>query len=127
MAQALYRFPNYTPPCPSTYVGTESTVVDSGRNISGVVIGSVVRESVAAVDVTYNYITVEDWAKILQQFNPKYGGSFFKRVTFFNQTSGSWETRTFYVGDRTTSGMHILDKNGNPIGWRDAKLSLVEK
>ena len=31
-----------------------------------------------------------------------------------------------YVGDRTSSGMIYLDKNGNPQGWLNPKLSLVE-
>lgn len=127
MAQKLYYFSDYTPPCPHEYVGTTSTIVDSGRNVNGHVVGGVVREDVAAVDVTYNYISIKDWAKILQQFNSKYGGSFYRRVTFFNQVSQALETRTFYVGDRTTGGMHIFDKKGMPTGWLGAKLSLVEK
>lgn len=127
MEKSLFYFDNFTPKCSSTYVGTESTVVDSGRNVSGVVIGSVVRESVCAIDATWNYISVEDWAKILQQFNSKYGGSFYRRVTFFNQVSANWESKTFYVGDRTTAGLIVLDHNGNPRGWQNAKLSLVER
>ncbi|MFQ9515340.1 MAG: hypothetical protein ACLRZ9_05890 [Eubacterium sp.] len=126
-AKSLYYFDNYTPPCGSEYVGVTSTIVDSGRSVQGYVVGGVVREDVAAIDVTYNYISVQDWAKILQQFDSKYGGSFYRRVTFFNQVSNSWKTRTFYVGDRTTSGLHILDANGRPQGWIGAKLSLVEK
>lgn len=127
MGKALFKIGNFTPECPSSYVGTESTVVDSGRNVQGVVVGSVVRESVCAIDATWNYIEIEDWAKILQQFNTKYGGSFYRRVTFFNQVSASWETKTFYVGDRTTAGLIVLDRNGNPRGWQNAKLSLVER
>lgn len=127
MAKKLFYFKNYTPPCPSSYVATTSTVVDSGRNINGYVIGGVVREDVAAIDITYNYISVKEWHNILKQFDGKQGGSFYKSVTFFNQSTNSWGTRTFYVGDRTTGGLHILDKNGKPQGWLNAKLSLVEK
>lgn len=127
MAKQLYYFPDYEPPCSSTYVGGTSTIVDSGRNVAGVVIGGVVREDVAAIDVTYNYISVEDWSKILKQFDSKYGGSFYRTVTFYDQVSNSWKTRKFYVGDRTTSGMNVLSATGKPRGWIDAKLSLVEK
>ena len=125
--QKLLYWSNYTPPCPSTYNGTTATVVDSGRNVKGVTVGGVVREGVAAVDVTFNYITTKEWSKILSQFNSKLGGSFYRKTTFFNQETNQLETRTFYVGDRTTNGLHLLDKNGKPQGWLGAKLSLVEK
>lgn len=123
----LIKIGNYKLPCPSTYVATTSTIVDSGRNVNGKVIGAVVREDVAAIDATYKYISVEEWATILQLFSAKHGGSFYRKVTFYDQVSNSIVTRTMYIGDRTSSGLHILDKNGNPQGWCDAKLSLVEK
>ena len=99
-----------------------------GLNIGyGKVIGAVVREDVGAVDVTFAYISVGVWAKILQQFDRKYGGSFYQWVTFFDQVSAKETTRKMYVGDRTTAGMHLLDKNGKPQAWLGAKLQLVEK
>lgn len=123
----LIKIGNYKPKCPSEYNATTSTIVDSGRNVNGKVIGAVVRENVAAIDITFNYISVEDWATILQCFDSNYGGSFYRNVTFYDQVSNSLVTRKMYVGDRTSNGLHILDKNGNPQGWLGAKLSLVEK
>lgn len=127
MASKLLQIGNYRPPCPSTYNVTTATIVDSGRNVRGVVVGSVVRPGVVSVDSTFNYITTEEWSKILKCFNSQLGGSFYRKVTFFNQETNRVETRTFYVGDRTTNGLHMLDKNGNPVAWLGAKLSLVEK
>lgn len=127
MSVLLKKVGNYKPPCPSEYVATTSTIVDSGRSITGKVIGAVVREDVGAVDVTFAYISVGVWAKILQQFDSKYGGSFYQWVTFFDQVSAKESTRKMYVGDRTTAGMHLLDKNGKPQAWLGAKLQLVEK
>lgn len=127
MSGILQKVGNYKLPCPSEYVGKTSTIVDAGRNVQGVVVGAVVREDVAGIDVTFNYISVDVWAKILQQFDSKYGGSFYQWVTFFDQVSAKTSTRKMYVGDRTTAGMHILDKKGNPQGWLGAKLELVEK
>lgn len=126
MSTRLLQIRNTVIKCPSTYVGTESTVVDSGRNLQGVAIGAVIRESLASVDVSWSYISVESWSNILKLFNSKYGGSFYNKVTFFNQVSGQLETRTMYVSDRTSSGMIVFDRNGNPRGYQDAKLSLVE-
>ena len=56
-------------PEPSTYSATTSTIVDSGRNVQGYVIGAVIREGVARVDLTWNFITAEDLASIMAQFN----------------------------------------------------------
>ena len=89
-------------------------------------IGAVIRHDVAKVELTWRYLTVEEWSAILKLFNPKYGGSFYNPVRFFNQVSGDWETRQMYVGDRTSSGMFKLDANGIPVGWMGPKLSLIE-
>lgn len=126
MARALINIAGYDLPTPSDYVGNTADLVDSGRNTQGVVVGAVIRHDVAKVTATYKYLTCEQWSNILKKFNPKYGGSFYNEVTFYNQVSNSWETRTMYVGDRTSSGMIYLDKNGNPQGWLNPKLSLVE-
>lgn len=113
---------------PSKYVGLTATLVDSGRNAAGVVIGSVIREDVAKVEADYNYITAKDWSDILKKFNSAYGGSFYQTVTFYNQTTASWETRTMYVGDRTTGGAFKCDPTTGAVeGWMNAHLSLVEK
>lgn len=124
---ALLKIGGYVPPCPSDYIGTTSTIVDSGRNINGVVVGAVVREDVGAVSASWKYISVSDWAKILQQFSSKHGGSFYQRVTYFDQGLNTIRTCKMYVGDRTTGGMAVLDRNGEPKGWLNAKLELVEK
>lgn len=112
---------------PSEYNVTTSTIVDSGRNVNGKVVGAVVREDVVAIDIVFNYITVEDWSTILKLFDSSQGGSFYQKVEFYDQTSNSWKTRTMYVGDRTSNGLHMLDKNGYPQAWLGAKLSLVQK
>jgi hypothetical protein len=122
-------------PTPSEYIGNTATVVDSARNTDGYMIGTVIRSGVAKIQLTWNYISVEDWAEMLQQFEPAYGGAFVRDVTFFNQTSGTLETRQMYVGDRTSNGMFLLydeetaptiNQIGLPCGYLGAKFSLVE-
>lgn len=124
--RALIRVGNYDIPTPSTYLGNTADIVDSGRNVEGRVIGSVIRHDVGKVEASWRYLTVKEWSDILKRFNPKYGGSFYNKVTFFNQVTATWETRTMYVGDRTTGGLIQLDKNGNPQGYVQCKLALVE-
>lgn len=112
-------------PAPSVYNATCSTVVDSGRNVNGEYIGAVIREDVAKVEMTWKFISAEDWAAVLQLFLSKYGGSFINDVTFFNQTINDWETREMYVSDRT-AGIYLRDKNGAIRGYTNPRIALVE-
>lgn len=112
-------------PAPSFYNATCSTVVDDGRNVKGEYIGSVIREDVAKVELSWRYISAEDWAGILQRFLKKYGGSFVNPVTFLNQVTNSWETRNMYVSDRT-AGMYMRNPDGSVRGYTDARIALVE-
>ena len=114
-------------PTPSTYVGTEATIVDSARNTQGYVIGAVIRESVAKVEMSWRWLPAADWSNILKLFNVAYGGSFYNSVTFFNQLTGGWTTADMYVGDRTSSGAFTVDPDtGEVTGYTGAKLSLIQ-
>lgn len=112
-------------PEPSAYSAITSTVVDSGRNVQGYVIGAVVRDDIAKIECTWNYISAQDWANILSQFSPARGGSFYNNVTFFLQDTNSWVTREMYVSDRQAQ-VFLRDKNGGVRGYQGATLSLVE-
>ena len=122
-------------PTPSTYIGNTATIVDSARNVDGRMIGTVIRNGVAKIQMTWAYIDAQKWAELLQQFEPSYGGSFTRQVSFYNQTSGVIETREMYVGDRTSAGSFLLYNAENapaaymiglPRGYRDAAFSLIE-
>lgn len=112
-------------PSPSTYTGTTATLVNDARNTKGYVVGSVIRDDVAKVEMTWRFISVSAWASILGRFSRTRGGSFTNQVTFFCQDSGTWETREMYVSDRNAS-IFKRDHQGNIAGYIDASLSLVE-
>ena len=116
-----YEFPE-----PSTYSGSTSTLVDSGRNTAGVTIGSVIRDDVGKVEVSWKYLTIEQWANILKCFSIARGGSFYNSVTFFCQDIGGWTTREMYVSDRSAGMWRRDPETGDVLGWTDCKLSLVE-
>ena len=124
--RALVRVAGLDLPEPSTYSGNTATIVDSGRNVQGELIASVVREDVAKVELTWNYLTAQQWAAINKKFSSKYGGSFINNVTFYDQTSGDWITREMYVSDRSAGMWRRDPTNGNILGWTDCKLSLIE-
>lgn len=119
---ALVTVAGYELPEPSAYSANTSTLVDSARNVQGYVIGSVIRSDVAKVELSWRYLTVEQWATILSLFNR----SFYNNVTFFNQSTGRYETRQMYVGDRKAGMWRRHPVSNDVMGWTECKLSLVE-
>lgn len=79
--RALVTVGSYPFPEPSAYSGNTATLVDSARNLEGVVIGSVIRDDVAKVEMSWRYLTVEQWAAINKCFKQSAGGKFYNTVT----------------------------------------------
>ena len=46
-------------PEPSEYSANTSTLVDSGRNVQGMVVGSVIRSGVSKIEVKWNYLHIQ--------------------------------------------------------------------
>ena len=120
--QALVTVAGADLPEPSTYSGTTSTIVDSARNVSGYVVGSVVRHDVAKVELQWKYLTARQWADILSLFT----SSFYNSVTFYNQATASFTTRRMYVSDRNAGMWRRDPDSGEIMGWTNCSLSLVE-
>lgn len=119
---ALVSIGGFDFPEPSTYNATTSTIVDSARNVSGYVVGEVVRNDVAKVELTWKYLTAQQWANILSLF----ANSFYNDVTFYNQVTASYTTRTMYVSDKTAGMFRRHPTTGDVLGWTECSLSLVE-
>lgn len=109
-------------PEPSEYSANTSTIVDSGRNVQGYVIGSVVRHDVAKVELKWRYLTAQQWANVLSLFT----NNFYNNVTFFNQATAQYTTRQMYVGDRKAGMWRRHPVSGEVLGFVDCALSLVE-
>lgn len=109
-------------PEPSSYSAGTSTLVDSARNVSGYVVGSVVRNDVAKVELSWRYLTVRQWANVLSLFK----NNFYNSVTFFDQTTGDYTTRQMYVSDRNAGMWRRHPETGEVLGWTECTLSLVE-
>ena len=109
-------------PEPSGYTAQTSTIVDSGRNVSGYVIGSVIRSNVAKVELSWKYLTAEQWANAIGPFDR----NFYCTVRFFDQSTAEYTTRQMYVSDRK-AGMWRRDPHtGKVLGWVECGFSLVE-
>ena len=116
----------YAFPEPSSYNGITATVVDSARNTEGTVIGTVIRDDVAKVELAWNMLTVEQWSHILRCFDRRYGGSFYNSVTFFDMITGDFVTRTMYVSDRSAPMWRRDSRTGEVVGWLNCSLNLIE-
>lgn len=119
---ALVSIGGFDFPEPSTYDATTATIVDSARNVNGRVVGTVVRNDVAKVSMSWRYLTADQWANILSLFS----SSFYNDVRFLNQTTNSYTTRTMYVSDRTAGMWRRNPSTGAVMGWTNCSLSLVE-
>lgn len=124
--RALVSVGDYDFPEPSSYSANTSILVDSARNADGVMIGSVIRDNVAKVEISWRYLTKEQWASINACFNRSTGGSFVNLVEFFDQSMGGWVTREMYVSDRKAGLWRRDPDTGDLLGWTDCSLSLIQ-
>lgn len=120
--EALVTIGGYKLPEPSSYSATTSTIVDSARNVEGRVVGSVVRNDVAKIELSWKYLTAQQWANILSLFT----ASFYNDVYFLNQATNTYDLRTMYVSDRSASMWRRDPQTGRVMGYTGCSLSLVE-
>lgn len=120
--EALVTIGGYELPEPSSYNAITSTIVDSGRNVEGKVVGSVVRHDVAKIELSWKYLTAEQWADILSKFTY----SFYNEVRFINQATNNYDVRTMYVSDRNAGMWRRHPETGKVMGYTGCSLSLVE-
>lgn len=122
--EALVSVDGYDFPEPSSYSSNTSTLVDSGRNVEGRMVGSVIRDNISKVEISWKYLTVEQWSNILKCFTGK--ENFVNTVTFFDQAKGGRVTKEMYVNDRKAGLWRRDPKTGDVLGWTDCALSLIE-
>lgn len=123
--RAMVSIGSYDVPEPQKYSATTATIVDSARNVEGYVVGAVIRENVAKVSMSWNFLTASKWAELLSKFDSTRGGSFYNEVTFYCQDTNQWETRTMYVSDRVAD-VFLRNKDGSIRGYTGVTMSLVE-
>lgn len=124
--KSLVSIGEFNFPEPSTYSGVTSTLVDSARNAQGVVVGAVIRDDVGKVEMSWKFLTVQQWADILKCFSIARGGNFYNNVTFFCQDIGDWTTRMMYVNDRKANMFRRDPITGEVLGYKDCSLNLIE-
>lgn len=100
----------------------DATLVDSGRNADGVVVGQVVgRRQQKLQSLEWVYLTAEQWSSILQEFE-----DFYVEVTYPDMVNNTWTTRKMYPGDRTAQPFHQDPSTGLPLDYIYCRVNLID-
>lgn len=109
------------PPCKRGVNILVTTVVDSARNVNGVVVGQKIGRDQYKIDsLEWAWLTAEQWESILQQMS-----SFFFNVTFPDPVTNTMKTVQMYCGDRTATP-YWVNGNGKPTHYKDCKVNLID-
>lgn len=99
-----------------------ATMVDSARNANDVLVGQKVGRDVAKLDnLVWPHLTAEQWSDILQEMD-----HFTVEVEYPDMVTNSWQTRTFYCGDRTAKVWKIDWNTGLPKEYIECKCNLID-
>lgn len=112
---------------PSCKRGVEikvSTLVDSGRNVQGVVVGQKIgRDQFKISNLEWAMLTADQWAEILNLFEPQ----FYVRARIPDpRTPGEFVTLKMYPGDRDAEPYYIDPETGAPTMYINCKVNLID-
>lgn len=105
-------------PCPSSYQYKLSDVsaADAGRTESGLMDKMRIAQKVH-LELEWAYLTIADAATVLSAFNSEYFN-----VTYLDAMAGTYHTKTFYAGDRSTPLYN------SRIGrWTNVSFNIIER
>lgn len=109
------------PPCKRGVNVKVTTVVDSGRNANGVVVGQRVGRDQYKIDaLEWSWLSASQWSQILNLMS-----GFFFYVTFQDPVTGSPKTVQMYCGDRSAEP-YFVDGSGTPLFYRNCKANLID-
>lgn len=109
------------PPCKRGVTVVVSTVVDSGRDANGAVVGQRVGRDQYKIDnLEWAWLTADEWGKILSILN-----RFYVRVTFNDPVTNGRRTVRMYCGNRSAEPYWVTE-NGTPTHYRNCKVNLID-
>lgn len=109
------------PPCKRGVTPTVTTLVNSGRNANGTVVGQRIGRDQYKIDnLEWSWLTTEQWSKILSILD-----NFFVNVTFIDPVSNAPKTIKMYCGNRTAEP-YWVDEDGHPTHYRNCKVNLID-
>lgn len=102
-------------------LGTIATLVNSGRNASGVVTAQKIGRDNDKSSLKWNYLEKEVWEELVRFWD----SNFFFNFTYYSPVAGAKITRKCYIGDRTWAPFNV-DQNGDPTAYKDCAANIVD-
>jgi len=100
---------------------TVSTMVNSGRNANGTVVGQRVGRDQYKIDtLEWPWLTAKQWSTMLQVLS-----AFFVYVTFTDPVTNAPITIKMYPGDRTAEPYYV-DDDDRPTFYMNCKVNLID-
>ena len=100
---------------------TVATIVDSGRNANGAVVGQRVGRDQYKIDtLEFPWLSAAQWSRILSILK-----QFVVYVTFPDPVTNKKITIRMYCGDRSAEP-YWEDEDGNPTWYRNCKFNLID-
>ena len=98
-----------------------TTVVNSGRNANGVVVGQKIgRDQYKLDQLEWAWLTAEQWSKLLSLLK-----DFFVTVTFWDPVTNGRKSLRMYCGDRSAEP-YWVNSAGKPTHYKDCKVNLID-
>lgn len=109
------------PPCKRGVKILVTTIVNSGRDANGAVVGQRVGRDQYKIDtLEWSWLTAEQWAEILETMK-----DFFFDVTFTDPVTNREVTIKMYCGDRSAEP-YWVDNMGKPTHFTNCKVNLID-
>lgn len=99
-----------------------STLVSSGRNAEGTVVGQKIGRDQYKIDnLFWPHLTADVWSEILQEFD-----SFFVTAQIPDMVHNAWKTLKMYPGDRTADIWRLDPETGLPSEYTNCKVNIID-
>ena len=116
-------------PCPQ--LGSSgisiASALEGGRNAENTFIGSVIGEDKLQYELSFSYLSPEEFKSLLNLFDRKKGGRLTQLFRIFDPRENEFRLAEMYIGDRGGRPLGLDEANGyKPTGWCDIKITLIE-
>lgn len=101
---------------------TTSTLVTSGYNANGVLVGQQIGRTKSKIELQWNVLDAQVWASMLQQFR----SSPVAAISYYDMEQGVIVTRQMQVSDRTAQPLRVDPNTGAWLTAQQCKLTLTD-
>lgn len=101
--------------------GLVATLVNSARNVEGVVTAQKIGRDQDKHTFSWNLLTVDEWETLLKFWD----SNFMFNLYYYSPVQSKFIIRKFYVSDRTYKYFDT-DSSGKPTAYKDCSASLVD-